>query len=133
MELSVIIVNWNTKELLETCLESIYKFTKNERSLADARDDRGRARDDGEREQDDEGVKGINFEVIVVDNRSSDGSQAMVKKKFPQVKLILNEANLGFTKANNQGIKIAKGDYVLLLNSDAYLIENSFRKLLDRV
>ena len=125
MDLSVIVVNWNTKKLLETCLESIYRYADNERSFANAQDD-------GKWEQDDEGVKGINFEVIVVDNGSSDGSQAMVKKKFPQVKLILNKANLGFTKANNQGIKIAKGDYVLLLNSDAYLIENSFRKLLDR-
>src|SRR3990167_10274907 len=103
MELSVIIINWNTKTLLKDCLNSIYKFTKE-----------------------------INFELIVVDNGSKDGSQAMVKKKFPQVKLILNKANLGFTKANNQGIKVAKGKYVLLLNSDAYLIENSFRKLLDR-
>ena len=102
MDLSVIIVNWNTKKLLEDCLRSIFKFTKD-----------------------------VSFEVVVVDNGSSDGSQGMVKKKFPQVKLIPNKDNLGFAKANNQGIKISKGKYIFLLNSDAYLIENSFKKLLD--
>jgi len=100
MNLSVIIINWNTKKLLESCLSSIYKFTKD-----------------------------ISFEVIVVDNGSTDGSQNRVKEKFPQVKLILNKRNLGFTKANNQGIKIAKGKYIFLLNSDTYLIENSLEKL----
>ena len=102
MDLSVIIVNWNTKKLLEDCLRSVFKFTKD-----------------------------VSFEVVVVDNGSSDGSQGMVKKKFPQVKLIPNKDNLGFAKANNQGIKISKGKYIFLLNSDAYLIENSFKKLLD--
>ena len=103
MDLSVIVVNWNTKKLLENCLASIFKFTK-----------------------------GISFEMIIVDNGSTDGSQALVKEKFPQVKLILNKSNLGFTKANNQGMKVAKGQYILLLNSDTYLIENSFKKLLDK-
>ena len=103
MDLSVIIVNWNTKKLLEDCLTSIFKYTR-----------------------------GLDFEVIVVDNGSSDSSPAMVKKKFPQVKLIPNKDNLGFTKANNQGIKIAKGKYILLLNSDTYLIENSLSKLVKK-
>jgi len=103
MELSVIVVNWNTKKLLQNCLESVYKFTR-----------------------------GIDFELIVVDNASKDGSQAMVKKKFPQVKLLSNKGNLGYSKANNQGIRIAKGKYVLLLNSDTYLMENSFKKLLEK-
>ncbi|OGD88783.1 hypothetical protein A3D81_01385 [Candidatus Curtissbacteria bacterium RIFCSPHIGHO2_02_FULL_40_17] len=103
MDLSVIIVNWNTKKLLENCLASIFKFTED-----------------------------VNFEVIVVDNGSEDDSPKLVKEKFPQVKLIPNKENLGFTKANNQGIKISKGKYILLLNSDTYLIENSFRKLLDK-
>ena len=93
MDLSVIIVNWNTKKLLEDCLGSIFKFTKD-----------------------------VGFEIIIVDNGSEDGSQSMLKKKFPQVKLIPNKDNLGFAKANNQGIKIAKGKYVLLLNSDTYLL-----------
>ena len=56
-----------------------------------------------------------------------------MKKKFPQVKLILNKENLGFSKANNQGIKIAQGQYIFLLNSDTYLIENSFKKLLANI
>jgi len=126
MDLSVIIVNWNTKKLLEDCLGSIYKYTNNERSLADARDDKEGVRDDEERGKD------TTFEVIVVDNGSTDGSQNMVKVKFPKAKLVLNKANLGFTKANNQGIKIAKGTYILLLNSDTYLIENSLSKLVNK-
>ncbi len=104
MDLSIIIVSFNTEKLLEKGLRSVYKFTK-----------------------------GIKFEVIVVDNNSEDQSAELVKKKFPQVKLILNEQNLGFAKANNQGIKIAKGEYVFLLNSDTYLIENSFKKLLTNI
>ena len=103
MDLSVIIVNWNTKKLLENCLQSIFKFTR-----------------------------GINFEVIVIDNGSKDGSVEMVKQKFPKTKLIPNNQNLGFTKANNQGIKIAKGKYILLLNSDTHLIENSLFKLVKK-
>ena len=103
MDLSVIIINWNTKKILGDCLTSIFKFTK-----------------------------GISFEVIVVDNGSSDESVQLLKKKFPQVKLILNRQNLGFTKANNQGIKIAKGKYILLLNSDVYLLENSLKKLVEK-
>lgn len=103
MDLSLIIVNWNTKKLLEQCLASIYRFTKN-----------------------------VDFEVIVVDNGSKDGSPAMVKKKFTKAKLILNKSNLGFTKANNQGIKEAKGKFIMLLNSDTYLIENSLKKLVEK-
>lgn len=102
MDVSVIIVNWNTKKLLEDCLKSIFKYTKE-----------------------------VNFEVIVVDNGSTDGSRQLVKTKFPKVVLIRNKNNLGFTKANNQGIKVAKGEYVLLLNSDTYFIENALQKLLE--
>jgi len=102
MDLTIVIVNWNTKRLLEDCLYSIYKFTK-----------------------------GVKFETIVIDNGSKDGSVQMMSKKFPQVKLIPNKDNLGFTKANNQGIKAAKGEYVLLLNSDTYLTENSLKKLVE--
>ena len=140
MDLSVVIVNWNTKKLLGNCLESIYRYTNNERSLDNARDDEkggsersfAIAQDDGKEHQDDEERgKDISFEVIVVDNGSTDGSQSRVKEKFPQVKLVSNKENLGFTKANNQGIKIAKGKYLLLLNSDTYLIENSLKKLVD--
>lgn len=100
MDLSVIIVNWNTKKLLEDCLSSIYKLTKD-----------------------------VKFEIITVDNASSDDSTDMIEKKFPKVILIKNKENLGFAKANNIGIKQAKGKYILLLNSDTYLIENSLAKL----
>lgn len=104
MDLSIIIASYNTQKLLGKCLSSVYKFTK-----------------------------GIKFEVIVVDNASKDGSIDLVRNKFPQVKLIVNRQNLGFAKANNQGIKIAKGKYVFLLNSDAYLIENSLEKLIKNI
>lgn len=67
-----------------------------------------------------------------MDNASEDGSTQMVEKKFPQVKLIKNKDNIGFTKANNQGIKVAKGDSIFLLNSDTYLIENSLKKLVEK-
>ena len=102
MDLSVVIVNWNTKKLTTDCLSSIFKFTKD-----------------------------VTFEVIVIDNGSNDSSQKLIKARFPQVKLIQNKDNLGFTKANNQGIRISQGKYIMLLNSDAYLIENSFKKLVD--
>lgn len=102
MDLSVIIVNWNTKKLLEDCIRSVMQFTK-----------------------------GIEYEIIVVDNGSTDSSQELVKKKFLKVKLLENKENLGFTKANNQGMNVAKGEYILLLNSDTYLIENSLKKLVE--
>lgn len=100
MDVSVIIVNWNTKKLLADCLASINKFTKK-----------------------------VDFEIIVVDNNSNDGSQKMVRDNFPTVKLIVNKNNLGFAKANNIGFRQAKGKYIMLLNSDTYLIENSLQKL----
>jgi len=102
MELSIIIVSYNTKELLEKCLSSIFKFTK-----------------------------GISFEVIVVDNASTDSSTKMVLDEFPQVKLIKNKQNLGFGRANNQGIRAACGKYIFLLNSDAYLEGNILPKLVE--
>jgi len=101
-QLTIIIVNFNTKNLLKKNLTSIYKYTKN-----------------------------LDFEIIVVDNASKDGSKEMVKKEFPQVKLIENKENLGFSKANNQAIKISKGKYILLLNSDTEIKDNIFKKMLD--
>lgn len=99
VELSIIVISFNTKELLRKCLSSIFKLTK-----------------------------GISFEVIVVDNASSDDS-AQVAKSFERVRLIQNKENLGFGKANNQGIESAKGKYIFLFNSDAYLEENVLSKL----
>lgn len=102
IDLSIIIVNWNTKKLLHDCIDSIYKNTEK-----------------------------LNFEVIVVDNDSKDGSAEMVKKEFPQVKLIVNDDNLGFAKANNKGIKIAKGRYVSLLNSDTVVKRKAYKIMVE--
>ncbi len=99
-DLSVIVVNWNTKDLLRACLASVRKHTT-----------------------------GLDYELIVVDNGSSDGSAAMVRAESPDAVLIENKDNRGFAAANNQGIRAAKGRAILLLNSDAELIENSLLKL----
>jgi GT2 family glycosyltransferase len=90
--LSIIILSWNTKELTQQCLKSIF-----------------------------DNVKDIDFEVIVVDNGSNDGSAEMIEKEFPQVILIKNKENLGFTKGNNQGFERSRGEYVLFLNSDTII------------
>ncbi len=100
VKVSIIIVNWNTKELLRNCLASVFRFPPEE-----------------------------GYEVIVVDNASTDGSQEMVKKEFPSVRLVENSDNLGFSKANNQAIQLAKGKYVLLLNSDAEVLKGSIQAL----
>lgn len=99
MDLSVIIVNYNVKALLEQTLLSAYKS-----------------------------VNGLKIEFIVVDNNSADDSCAMTREKFPEVILIENKENLGFSKANNQGIRIAKGRNVLLLNPDTVISEDTFQK-----
>src|ERR1039457_6273627 len=99
MKLSVIIVNYNVEHFLEQCLYSVRKAVKN-----------------------------IPAEVFAVDNSSVDGSVEMVKKKFPEVKLIANEKNAGFSRANNQAIKEAKGEYILLLNPDTVVQEDTFEK-----
>lgn len=102
MDVSIIIVNFNTQILIKQCLNSIYKQTKD-----------------------------INYEIIVVDNASTDGSSEMIKDEFPDVVLIESEVNLGFGKANNLGSKQASGNYIFLLNSDTILIENSIKCLKD--
>lgn len=95
-DISICIVNWNVEKLLEACLDSIYKNTKD-----------------------------IEFEIIVVDNNSSDSSVKMVKERFPQVTLIENKINAGFTKANNQAIRVSKGKYIMLLNPDSEIKNNA--------
>lgn len=102
MDLSIIIVNWNVRELLEKCLASIYKETQN-----------------------------LDFEVIVVDNASKDGSVGMVKEKFPQVRLIANKDNKWFSGGNNQGFELAKGEYVLLLNPDTEILNGAINKMVE--
>ncbi len=103
MMLSLIIVNWNTGELLSQCLDSIY--------------------------MDPERVEA--FEVWVVDNASTDGSAQAALEKYPQTKLIQNRQNPGFAAANNQAIRQAQGEYLLLLNPDAILYPGAARTMLD--
>ena len=100
MELSVIIVNWNVSELLDKCIASI------SHSFMDR-----------------------SYEVIVVDNASRDGSLQMLSSKYPWVKVIANESNNGFARANNQGIEISEGDYILLLNPDTIVKRDTINKL----
>ena len=105
MQISIIIVNWNTKDLLRDCLQSIYEYSR-----------------------------GFSFEVIVVDNASNDDSCSMVKSLYPECILIESKENLGFVKGNNLGLSHAKGDYIFYLNPDTRLISNSIfamKKMLD--
>ncbi len=102
--ISIIIVNYNVEFYLEQCLNSVLKATNR-----------------------------INHEIFVVDNNSIDGSVNMIKNKFPNVKLIENKFNAGFSKANNQAIDISKSKYVLLLNPDTVVEENTFQKIIDFV
>ena len=78
-----------------------------------------------------EQTKKYNFEVIVVDNNSGDGSVEMVEKDFPEVELIASKDNLGFAKGNNLGLKKASGDYILFLNPDVEVLEEALDKCLD--
>jgi GT2 family glycosyltransferase len=102
MKVSIILVNYNSAVLLRQCLKSIYEQTK-----------------------------GISFEVIVVDNASSDNSMQIVRSEFPGVKLIESSENLGFSRGNNLGARSAKGTYLLFLNTDTILFENSIKLLAD--
>jgi GT2 family glycosyltransferase len=102
MDLSIVIVNWNTAGLLARCLESIYAHACSS-----------------------------DFVVWVVDNASSDGSPQMVCDRFPQAKLIRNEENLGFARANNQAIEGSCGRYILLLNPDTEVKPKSLDILLE--
>ena len=98
--LSIIIVNWNTKDHLLRCLQSAFRYQKD-----------------------------LSWEVIIVDNGSEDGSSQAIKELFPMVHLISNPVNLGFAKAANQGMKDASGRYLLLLNPDTELKEGSLERL----
>lgn len=102
MELSIIIVNWNTKELLGNCLDSIAK-----------------------------NIDGISKEIFVVDNNSTDGSPVFVKENYPYVNLIKNAENLGFSKANNMALRKAAGKYIILLNSDTVVEPSAVSLMMD--
>jgi GT2 family glycosyltransferase len=107
MDLSVIIVSFNVKKLLRDCLKSTWREMKRNRELK--------------------------MEAIVIDNASRDGSARMVRHEFPQVILIENKKNLGFARAVNQGIKKAKGKYLLLLNPDTITKEGALKIMVDFV
>jgi len=107
-DISIIIVSYNTKDMTQECLESLYTNTP-----------------------------GLNCQVIVIDNASGDGSVEMVQRDFPHAELIANDTNKGFAAANNQGFLIAKAPLVLLLNSDTLVlgsvIQNSVKYMLDHL
>jgi GT2 family glycosyltransferase len=102
MELSVIIVSYNAKEFLKRCLDSVLVASEN-----------------------------VSCEIFVVDNNSEDGSADMIKESFPAVKLIANNENRGFSRANNQAIRISAGRFVLLLNPDTVIGPDTFSKCID--
>lgn len=102
MKLSIIILTWNTKDYLEKCLSSIYRNINN-----------------------------LSYEIIIIDNGSTDGTSGMLKEKYNNVSIIENHKNLG-TSQRNKGIKVAKGDYIAFLDSDIELIEDkTFNKLVN--
>lgn len=93
MDLSIIIVSWNVRDLLRQCLSSIFN-----------------------------NQGGLKVEIFVVDNASVDGTVAMMQQEFPEIRLIANKKNRGFAAANNQAIKQARGKYILLLNPDTEIM-----------
>lgn len=102
LNVSVIIVNYNTRDLLRNCLQSVFEKTE-----------------------------GVSFEVIVSDNGSVDGSIEMIRSEFPQVILVENNANLGFGTGNNRGLDVARGECAFFLNSDTLLLNNAVKMLYD--
>jgi hypothetical protein len=101
LDLSIVIVNYNVKEFLQNLLHSIEKASSN-----------------------------ISKEIIIIDNASDDGSVEVIKDKFPSTKLIENKINVGFGKANNQGLEIARGEHILFINPDCIVSEDTFDKLI---
>ena len=100
IDVSIVIISWNMKDLLQTCLKSIYNYTKD-----------------------------IFFEVIVIDNNSIDGTFESIREMFPDVQIIKNQENRGVAPARGQGMQLARGEYILIFNSDTELIENSIKSL----
>ena len=117
VDLSVIIVSWNVHDLLQRCLESIPRPTE----VIWGKASRAAATGPVAAE--------LSLEIIVVDNASTDGSVEMLRVGYPDVKLIANEDNRGFSVANNQGIDVAQGRYAMLLNPDTEIVGNALQKL----
>lgn len=117
VDLSVVIVNWNVRDLLRRCLESI--------SGPGPQEGREAVTTIGSDPQ----QAPLRLETIVVDNGSSDGSVPMVREQFPYVRLIVNDDNRGFPAANNQGVTVAEGRYVLLLNPDTEVVDGALTSL----
>lgn len=104
MDLSIVIVTWNSLAVIPACLESIFRHTR-----------------------------GLHFEAVVVDNGSTDGSPEWIEQHMPQVRLLKNKANLGFSAANNQGLRASTGRNVILLNPDTDLRDNALKYLCDKL
>ncbi len=102
LDLTISIVNYNTRDLLKDCLNSVYQ-----------------------------NIRGIKFEVIVIDNNSTDDSPGMIGREFPQVTLIQNKENVGFATANNQALSRSEGKFSLLLNSDTKVLPDSIEKMVE--
>jgi len=102
LRLSIIIVNWNTRDITRDCLRSVRQH-----------------------------LSGMAYEVIVVDNASSDGSVEMIRREFPDARLIANDANLGFGRANNQAMRVARGEFFFLLNSDTVIFDEAIQGLVN--
>ncbi|MFC1668293.1 glycosyltransferase family 2 protein [Chlamydiota bacterium] len=100
IDVSILIVTWRVKELLDDCFQSIKENTS------------------------------CSYEIIVVDNNSRDGTVELIKEKYSEIKLIMSDKNLGFAKANNVGIKIARGENVLLLNPDTIVLAHAIDNML---
>jgi GT2 family glycosyltransferase len=100
LRLSIVIVNWNTSQLLQVCLESIYRYPPE-----------------------------FGFEVLVVDNASTEFDETAMRSQFPHATFIVNQFNLGYAEGNNQAIAHSRGKYVLLLNPDTELKDDALAKL----
>ncbi|MDY8134089.1 glycosyltransferase family 2 protein [Aquimarina sp. 2201CG5-10] len=104
LKLSVIILNYNVRYFLEQCILSVQ-----------------------------EAIASMDAEIIVIDNDSKDDSCAMVKERFPEITLLENKENIGFARANNQGVAIAKGEYICILNPDTVVGEDTFTRVLKKI